>query len=209
MLRALIITDIQNDFLPGGALAVPRGDEVIPIINRLQALYDVVLATQDWHPADHVSFASNHAGRLVGDEIEIDGIRQMLWPVHCVQGTWGAEFAPGLDRQRIERVFHKALDPNIDSYSTFFDNGHRRATGLGDYLAGRGASEVHLCGLALDYCIRYSALDSRMLGFDTTVIVDACRGIEAHVGDVQAALDQMRDAGVRLASSRELVAAVR
>ena len=156
-MKALIMVDLQNDFVPGGALSVPNGDQVIPIANQLQRDYSLVVATQDWHPPDHGSFAVNHKGRKPGDRVILDGIEQILWPMHCVQDTPGAEFVPALDRTRIAQVFKKGIDPRIDSYSAFFDNAHRRATGLGDYLKEQSVTDVYLLGLALDYCVKFSA----------------------------------------------------
>jgi nicotinamidase/pyrazinamidase len=203
-MNALIIVDLQNDFLPGGALPVPHGDEVIPLANELQRYFGVVLATQDWHPPDHSSFAANHPGKKPGDHIILDGIEQVLWPVHCVQNTVGAEFAPSFDTSRIAHVFHKGIDPLIDSYSTFFDNAHRRHTGLAHYLRKRSIKDIYLMGLALDYCVKYSALDARQLGLNTRVIVDGCRGIELEPGDIGRALDEMKRAGAVLLKSPEL-----
>ncbi len=195
MSEALILIDIQNDFLPGGTLAVPEGDRVIPVANRLQERFDLVLATQDWHPADHASFASNHPGKKPGEVIDLDGLPQVLWPDHCVQGSRGAEFDERLDRSRIARVFRKGTDPSIDSYSAFFDNRHLKATGLGDYLRDGGVTEVWLAGLATDYCVRASALDALQLGFTTHVVIDGCRGVELSAGDVDRAIDEMRARG--------------
>ena len=203
-MNALVIVDLQTDFLPGGALPVPHGDEVIPLANELQQRFALVLATQDWHPPDHGSFAPNHPGKKPGDRIILDGIQQILWPVHCVQNTYGAEFAPSFDTSRIARVFHKGIDPRIDSYSTFFDNAHRRSTGLGEYLKERSVKNVYLLGLALDYCVNYSALDARQVGFNTYVIVDACRGIGLEPGDLDHALDEMKRAGTILLESGAL-----
>jgi nicotinamidase/pyrazinamidase len=203
-MNALILVDLQNDFLPGGALAVPHGDEVIPIANKLQRKFELVLATQDWHPPDHGSFAANHPGKKPGDRIMLDGIEQILWPVHCVQNTHGAEFAPSFDTSRIAHVFHKGTERNIDSYSTFFDNAHRRHTGLAHYLEKRGIKNIYLMGLALDYCVKYSTLDARHLGLNTHVIVDGCRGIELQASDIDRALDEMKRAGAVLLKSSEL-----
>ena len=203
-MNALVIVDLQNDFLPGGALPVPHGDEVIPLANELQQRFALVLATQDWHPPDHGSFAPNHPGKKPGGRIILDGIEQILWPVHCVQNTHGAEFAPSFDTSRIARVFHKGIDPRIDSYSTFFDNAHRRSTGLGEYLKERSVKNVYLLGLALDYCVNYSALDARQVGFNTYVILDACRGIGLEPGDLDHALDEMKRAGTILLESGAL-----
>jgi nicotinamidase/pyrazinamidase len=203
-MSALIIVDLQNDFLPGGALPVPHGDEVIPLANELQRHFELVLATKDWHPPDHGSFAPNHLGKKPGDRIILDGIEQILWPVHCVQNTYGAEFAPGFDTSRIADVFHKGTERNIDSYSTFFDNAHRRHTGLAHYLEKRGIKDIYLMGLALDYCVKYSALDARHLGLNTHVIVDGCCGIELKSGDIGRALDEMKRVGAVLLQSSYL-----
>lgn len=177
-MKALIIVDIQNDFLPGGALAVQNGDAVIPVINKLQSQFDLVVATQDWHPADHKSFASMHAGEKVFDEIMLDGLPQVLWPDHCVQETEGAEFSAQLDTKKIEAIFRKGMDKNIDSYSGFFDNGKKKATGMGDYLKGRGVTSIYVCGLAADYCVYFTALDGLEMGFQSTIITDATRAID-------------------------------
>jgi nicotinamidase/pyrazinamidase len=203
-MKALIIVDLQNDFLPGGALPVPHGDEVIPVANELQRHFELVLATKDWHPPDHGSFAANHRGKKPGDRIILDGIEQILWPVHCVQNTHGAEFAPPFDTSRIAYVFHKGTERNIDSYSTFFDNAHRRHTGLADYLKERSVKEIYLMGLALDYCVKYSALDARHLGLSTHVVIDGCRGIELEAGDIDRALDEMKRAGTIILASRDV-----
>jgi nicotinamidase/pyrazinamidase len=203
-MKALIIVDLQNDFLPGGALAVPHGDEVIPLANELQRHFDLVVATKDWHPPDHGSFAANRPGKKPGDRIILDGIEQILWPVHCVQNTHGAEFAPSFDTGRIAHVFHKGIERNIDSYSTFFDNAHRRHTGLAHYLKERSIEDIYLMGLALDYCVKYSTLDARHLGLNTHVIVDGCRGIELESGDIDRALDEMKQTGATILKSTDL-----
>jgi nicotinamidase/pyrazinamidase len=203
-MKALIIVDLQNDFLPDGALPVPKGDEVIPITNELQKEFELIVATQDWHPANHGSFAANHRGKKPGDRIILDGLEQILWPVHCVQNTHGAAFATTLDRKRFSRVFQKGTDPKIDSYSAFFDNAHRRATGLSDYLKERAVTDVYLCGLTLDYCVKFSALDARQLGWKTYVIFDGCRGNDLLPGDVDRALDEMKHAGTTIIESGQL-----
>ena len=203
-MKTLIIVDLQNDFLPGGALPVPHGDEVVPLANGLQRSFELVLATQDWHPPDHGSFAANHPGKKPGDHIILDGIEQILWPVHCVQNTYGAEFAAAFDTSRIAHVFHKGIERNIDSYSTFFDNAHRRHTGLADYLKKRSIKEIYLMGLALDYCVKYSALDARQLGLNTYIILDGCRGIELNPGDIGRALDEMKRVGAVLLQSSDV-----
>lgn len=203
-MKALILVDLQNDFVPGGALAVPVGDVVVEPANRLLPIFDLVVATQDWHPPDHGSFAVNHPGKQPGEIIELNGLQQILWPAHCVQNTHGAALLEALDKTRIDRVFQKGTDPGLDSYSGFYDNGHRRPTGLGEYLQVRGAREVYVLGLATDYCVRYTALDARQLGFRTFLIEDACRGVELQPGDVQRAVEEMRSAGVTVIRSSDL-----
>ncbi len=204
-MRALVLVDIQNDFLPGGALAVPRGDEVVEVANRLIDHFDLVVATQDWHPADHGSFAANHAGKSPGDLIHLGGQPQILWPVHCVQGTPGAELAPGLERPRIEKVFFKGVDREVDSYSAFFDNAAERSTGLAEYLRRTGVGEVYVMGLATDYCVQFSALDAVKLGFATYVVEDGCRGVDLQPGDGERAFAAMRRAGIEVVSSGEIL----
>ena len=203
-MKALIIVDIQNDFIPGGALEVPRGDEVIPVANRVQEHFDLVVATQDWHPANHGSFAANHPGKKPGDVVELNGLMQILWPVHCVQYTTGAKFAPELDTGSIKKVFQKGTDPAIDSYSGFYDNGYRKATGLGDFLKAQGVSDVYIMGLATDYCIKFSALDAMKLDFNTFLIEDGCRGVELSAGDVSRSISEMEQAGVEIIGSKNL-----
>lgn len=176
-MTALLLIDVQLDFMPGGALAVPQGDTILAGINRVQATYDLVVATQDWHPAGHRSFASSHPGHAAFAEIEWQGLPQRLWPDHCVQGTPGAALHPGLDLNRVEAIFRKGTDPDLDSYSAFFDNGHRRATGLAAYLRARGVTRVALAGLALDYCVYYSAKDALQEGFAVEVLADLTHGI--------------------------------
>jgi nicotinamidase/pyrazinamidase len=199
--RTLIIVDLQNDFAPGGALAVPAGDKIVPIVERLAAQFGTIVATQDWHPPGHGSFAANHPGRTVGEVIDLNGLPQVLWPVHCVQNTPGADFVPGPWTQRITKVFRKGMDPAVDSYSGFYDNGHRRSTGLGEWLGDRGARDVYVCGLATDYCVKFTALDGRKLGLNVTLIEDACRGVNLQAGDVDRAIEEMNRAGVRIAAS--------
>jgi len=197
-MEALLLIDIQNDFLPGGALAVPRGDEVIPVANTAMRDFELVIATQDWHPADHLSFASQHPGRHVGERILLDGLEQVLWPDHCVQHTFGAELAQALHRSAIHHIVQKGTDRSIDSYSGFFDNARRKATGLESLLRSHGVTSVHLVGLATDYCVKATALDAVSLGFATTVLVDGVRGVDLTPGDSQPALEEMRAAGVVL-----------
>ena len=206
-MRALIVVDIQNDFLPGGALAVPGGDEVVPIVDRLLPCFEHVVATQDWHPPDHGSFAIEHPGRKVGETILLDGLEQILWPPHCVQGTRGADFAPGLDTSHFDAIFRTGVDPRVDSYSTFFDNARRRSTGLAEHLRARGIGEVWICGLATDYCVLYSVRDARLLDLETRVIRDACRAIDRVPGDGARAFAEMERLGARLVTSDEVLGA--
>ena len=197
-MKALIIVDIQNDFLPGGALEVPKGDEVIPVINELQQQFDLIVATQDWHPADHGSFAVNHLNVQKGDVIDLYGVRQILWPVHCVQNTRGAELAEQLDKSKIDRVFYKGTDPKVDSYSAFFDNDHSHSTGLSQFFRDRRVDEVAVVGLAGDYCVKFTALDSVAEGFRTTVVKEACRAVNLNPRDFEKALDEMKVKGVKI-----------
>jgi len=201
-MNALILVDLQNDFLPGGALAVPRGDEVIAAANRLQPHFPLIVATLDWHPPDHGSFASNHPGRRVGDRVELDGVPQVLWPDHCVRDSHGARLAPSLHTLSIARAFCKGVDPRVDSYSAFRDNGRRTDTGLGDYLRDRGVTDLFVLGLATEYCVRATALDAAAYGFATWLFEDGCRGVESRPGDVAAALAEMERAGVRRIASK-------
>jgi nicotinamidase/pyrazinamidase len=203
-MNALILIDIQNDFLPGGALAVPHGDEVIPIANRLQSKFDLVVATQDCHPANHGSFAANHPGKQVGETINLNDLPQILWPVHCVQDTRGAEFSEALSRRLIQRVFQKGVDAGTDSYSAFFDNARRKDTGLGSYLWREGVEQVYILGLTTDYCVKFTALDAVSLGLDAYVILDACRGVNLQPGDVDRAVTEMRQNGISIVRSTDL-----
>jgi nicotinamidase/pyrazinamidase len=203
---ALLIVDIQNDFLPGGALAVPDGDKVVSVVNAISAHFEVVLAAQDWHPPGHGSFASTH-GKQPGEVIDLAGIQQELWPDHCVQGTKGAEFADDLELDRARKCFKKGVDPEIDSYGAFYDNGWRRATGLADYLRENNIERLYIVGLALDYCVKYSVLDGIKLGFDMYVVIDACRAINVHPEDDARAIEEMRAAGAHIVTSADILAA--
>jgi nicotinamidase/pyrazinamidase len=200
-MRALLLVDLQYDFCPGGALAVARGDETIAVANRLMPYFSTVAATQDWHPADHASFASQHAGRSPGDVIDLAGSPQVLWPPHCVQATRGAELHGGLERSRITEVFPKGTDRTIDSYSGFFDNGRRKATGLAAWLRERWITQLYVMGLATDYCVKATVLDARELGFSTWVIEDGCRAVELAPGDGERAFAAMRAAGATVVDS--------
>ena len=204
-MKVLVLVDIQNDFLPGGALEVPGGDAVVPVANRVQLAFEHVVASQDWHPPDHGSFAANHPGRKPGETIELGGVSQVLWPVHCVQESAGAEFAAGLDRSRVARVFQKGTHPEVDSYSAFFDNGHRHTTGLARHLREVGASDVYLLGLATDYCVKFSALDAAQTGFRTWLVEDGCRGVDLEAGDSRRAREEMLRAGVHMVRSGDLL----
>lgn len=194
--KALVVVDVQNDFVPGGALAVPKGDEVVTFINKLQNDFDLIVATKDWHPRNHVSFASRHPGCNVGDRVELESGSQRLWPDHCVQGTAGAEFVQGLDVAKFAKVFQKGTDPEVDSYSALFDNDRRRATGLGDWLKVNKVEEVHIVGLATDYTVKYTALDCAKAGFKTYVHKDGCRAVNVAAGDDERSLREMQTAGV-------------
>lgn len=198
-MRALLLIDLQYDFCPGGALAVARGDETIAVANEWSARFETVVATQDWHPPTHKSFAANHPGKRPYDVIELDGLSQVLWPDHCVQGTPGAGLHAALDLTRLTKVFHKGTDPSIDSYSGFFDNGHRKATGLGAWLGARQIDDVTILGLATDYCVKFTALDARQLGLRVTVVQNGCRAVELNPGDGERAFAEMRAAGCEIA----------
>lgn len=202
-MKALIVVDMQNDFMPGGALPTKGADALVPVINALMERFPVVLATKDWHPKDHYSFAATHPEYKVGDVIREGPLEQILWPVHCVQHTKGAEFVRGLRSDRFEEVFHKGVDRMIDSYSTFFDNAHLRETGLADYLRKRGIKEIALVGVATDYCVLYSVLDALELGFDVTVFADGCRAINLLPDDGEKAFLQMEQAGAKVVASLE------
>ncbi len=196
-MNALLLVDIQNDFLPGGALAVAHGDEVVAAANALYAGHSLVVATQDWHPARHGSFASVQGG-VAGTLGTLAGLPQVLWPDHCVQCSVGAAFASGLELARIEAIFRKGCDPEIDSYSAFWDNGRRRATGLAGFLRERGVTDVTVCGLAMDYCVKFTAIDAVDAGFRVGLALGACRGVELAAGDCDRALSEMVAAGVRI-----------
>lgn len=202
----LIIVDVQNDFCPGGALAVPGGDEIVPVVNALARRFDNVVLTQDWHPADHVSFASSHAGMSPFDLIELAYGPQVLWPDHCVQGTAGAEFHAGLDVPHAQMIVRKGYRQGVDSYSGFLEADRATPTGLGSYLKERGLTHAYVVGLATDFCVAWTALDARRLGLEATVIDDACRGIDALTvpgGTLAKAWSDMRAAGVdRVTSDR-------
>jgi len=196
--EALLVVDVQNDFCPGGALAVPEGDAILPGVNRLMDDFATIVLTQDWHPADHASFASGHRGRAPMEMIDMPYGPQVLWPDHCVQGTAGAAFHADLRTDPAQLIVRKGFRRGIDSYSAFFENDHRTATGLEGYLRSRGVERLTLVGLATDFCVHFSAVDAARLGFGVTVREDLCRAIDFD-GSLKAARNAMRDAGVRLA----------
>ncbi|MES2966080.1 MAG: bifunctional nicotinamidase/pyrazinamidase [Bdellovibrionota bacterium] len=206
-MRALILIDIQNDFLPGGALAVPKGDEVISVANSLSSkkgeVFDLVLATQDFHPKNHGSFASNN-GAQVGTMGKLGGLDQVMWPNHCVQGTAGADFASALDMKPVDKIFKKGQDPEIDSYSGFYDNGQKKSTGLGEYLKEKKVREVVILGLATDYCVKFSVLDALRLGFDVSFVKDGSRAVNLKPTDGDAAIEEMRRAGAHIVTSADV-----
>jgi nicotinamidase/pyrazinamidase len=196
MATALVLVDLQYDFCPGGALAVADGHATIAVANREIARHDIVVATQDWHPASHQSFASNYPGKQPYEVIDLHGLSQVLWPVHCVQGSHGAELHADLDRAKITHVARKGTDPEVDSYSGFFDNGKRKATGLDAWLRGRGIDDLVVLGLATDYCVKFTALDARSLGFTVALVAAGCRAVDLTAGDGDRAIAEMRAAGV-------------
>jgi nicotinamidase/pyrazinamidase len=202
--QALILIDLQNDFMPGGALPVSEGDAVIPIANDVQEKFDLIVASKDWHPRDHGSFAANHPGKKVGDVIDLHGLPQILWPVHCVQNTRGAEFGLALRTDRITKTFLKGADAAIDSYSALFDNGHRRSTGMTEFLRERNVGDVYLLGLATDYCVKFTALDAVGEGFKVHLIEDACRGVNLKPTDSEVAINEMGRAGAVITTSQNL-----
>ncbi len=205
MQRALLAIDVQNDFCPGGSLAVREGDQVVPVINRLSARFERFVATQDWHPPGHVSFASSHPGARPFQTVELpDGQKQVLWPDHCLAGSRGAELHPGLDATRVQLVLRKGTRVGLDSYSAFFENDRRTPTGLVFYLRGLGLEELFLCGLATDVCVYYSAKDALELGFAVRLVQDACRGIDVPAGSLAERMAELAGGGVRILSSAEV-----
>jgi len=202
-MKVLVLVDIQNDFLPGGLLAVPRGNEIIAIVNELQKSFELVVATQDWHPSNHLSFASQHPGKKAFDTIELNGLRQVLWPDHCVQGSKGAEFSAALNMNKAEAIFRKGTDPEIDSYSGFFDNGHLKSTGLADYLRGKKADEIYLVGLAGDICVYFTGMDSLVEGFNTYIIEDAVRPLDEQ--NFKTTCQAFQKKGGRLVNSTDII----
>ena len=195
-MKTLVIVDIQNDFLKGGSLAVPEGEKIIKPINKIIKQYDLVIATKDWHPKNHISFASNHSDKKIGDIINVNGVDQVLWPDHCIQNSYGSDFPVQLDISKLTKVVYKGSDANIDSYSGFFDNGHFRSTGLSDYLKSKYVYKIDYVGLATDYCLKYTAIDSVSEGFKTRVLINCIKGIEEK--GCELALNEMKSKGVEL-----------
>jgi nicotinamidase/pyrazinamidase len=204
-MKALLIVDLQNDFCPEGALAVPAGDEVVPVANLISPLFPLVLATKDWHPSNHGSFAVNHPGRSTYEVGELAGLPQVLWPVHCVQNSHGAKFHQSFDVSRVSRVFLKGTDPDIDSYSAFYDNARRKATGLAEYLQDKGVTHLTVMGLATDYCVRATTLDGLWLGFSMTIVRDGCRAVNLTPSDGLETLKVLEEAGAQIVDSESLI----
>lgn len=202
---ALVLIDIQNDFCPGGALAVPQGDTVVSIANHLMPYFETVIATQDWHPKNHASFASQHPSKSVGDIIQLTGKPQVLWPDHCVQGSTGANFHASLKTNYITKVFQKGMNASIDSYSAFYDNYHLQDTGLTHWLRAQKISDLYILGLATEYCVKYSCLDAIIDNFSVTLIEDGCRGIDLSPGDIETALKELRSKSVKFTNSTDII----
>ncbi|HSP11190.1 MAG TPA: bifunctional nicotinamidase/pyrazinamidase [Salegentibacter sp.] len=202
-MKTLVIIDMQNDFIPGGALAVPGGDEIVSLINRLQEKFDLVIATQDWHPEMHASFAESHANKEEFESIDLEGINQILWPVHCVQNTEGADFHPDLETAKIEAIFRKGTDPGIDSYSGFFDNAQLKSTGLAGHLREKEVEELYFCGLAAEYCVYFSVKDALREGFKAVLIEDATRALDAD--EFKKAKKDILESGGKIISSEEII----
>lgn len=201
-MKALLLIDVQNDFMPGGALPVPEGDKIVPIINELQKKFELVVATQDWHPKGHSSFASSHDGKKEFDIIKAHGLDQVLWPDHCIQNSTGAAFHPQLVTANIESIFRKGTNPEIDSYSGFYDNAHLKSTGLTGYLKEKGATELYVCGLAGEYCVNFSIMDALAEGFSVTLIADATKSLDSKAFD--AAQKTISEKGGRILASKNL-----
>ncbi len=195
-MKTLVIVDVQNDFIPGGSLEVPDGDYIVPVINKILPAFDLVVATQDWHPKEHMSFASNHPGKKEFEKLSLDGMEQVLWPDHCVQGSNGAEFHSSLNMQPVEAIFRKGMDSGIDSYSGFYDNGHKKSTGLAGYLREKGAKSIWFCGLAADVCVYFTMKDALEEGFEVHLVQDATRPLEQETFEKQ--IDELKSDGVKL-----------
>ncbi|MEM0518749.1 bifunctional nicotinamidase/pyrazinamidase [Aequorivita flava] len=201
-MKTLIIVDVQNDFIPGGSLVVPEADQIVSVINTVQPKFDLVVASQDWHPQNHISFASNHPEKSVFETIKINEQTQTLWPDHCVQNTNGARFHPNLNTAKWEAIFRKGTDPGIDSYSAFYDNGHLKSTGLAGYLKEKGASQLFFCGLAADICVYYSIFDAFKEGFACFFIEDASKPLD--VEGFKKIKEEMVYHGIQIINSSEI-----
>jgi nicotinamidase/pyrazinamidase len=198
---SLILVDLQNDFFPGGPLGISTANAIFPLANDIQEYFSLTIATKDWHPPNHKSFASSHPDKKIYDHIDLNGLSQVLWPDHCVQGSWGSEFHPLLRTDRIQKVIYKGTDPNIDSYSCFFDNAHQQETGLNTYLKELNITDVYIMGLATDFCVQYSVLDALLLGFKTFLIEDGCFGINQTPNAVEHSIHTMQKAGATIIQS--------
>jgi nicotinamidase/pyrazinamidase len=203
--NALLVIDVQNDFCPGGSLPVPHGDEIVPVINHLMAGFDIVVASQDWHPDGHISFASTHSGRHPFDTFQLEGREQILWPDHCVQGTQGAEFHPDLDIRPVVLIVRKGWQQDLDSYSAFFENDQVTPTGLEAYLKGMGIRRLYLTGLAQDVCVYYSARDALRLGFETFLVEEATRGLDQPRGSLAQRMKELEKSGLKLIRANDIV----
>jgi nicotinamidase/pyrazinamidase len=202
-MKTLVIIDVQNDFMTGGPLEVPKSDNIVPVINKIQVFFDLIVAIQDWHPADHKSFASNHLNKKPFDRIVLNGVQQTLWPDHCLQGSSGAELHKDIEMNRIAAIFRKGMDPEVDSYSGFYDNNHKSGTGLAGYLNEKGATEIYFCGLAADICVFYSILDSISEGFRAVLVEDASSPLfPDKFDDIKC---KMAQSGAHIINSNELL----
>lgn len=204
MKKALLIVDIQNDFMPGGALGVSDGHLIIPLINQLQEKFDMIIATKDWHPKNHLSFASQHVGKKAYDSIILDGIEQTLWPDHCVQNSYGADFHSDLSIKKISKIIYKGMNRNVDSYSGFWDNNKKDKTELGEYLRALYIDSLYIVGLAIDYCVKYTALDGIKAGFNIYVIEEACQGVNLKKTDTSDSIREMITNGIQIIHSNAL-----
>lgn len=202
---ALIVVDVQNDFCPGGSLAVTDGNSVVPVINSIAPMFHTVIATQDWHPVNHSSFASNNEGTVVYQVKEINGTFQVMWPDHCVQGTHGAAFHSELATDCFSAIIRKGTQPEVDSYSAFTENDRKTVTGLRGYLQDRGVRKVYVAGLATDYCAAYTAMDAKAAGFEVYLVADACRGVDVPQGSVDTAISEMREMDIHIITSEDLL----
>jgi nicotinamidase/pyrazinamidase len=203
-MQALVLVDIQNDFLPGGNLAVADGDEIVPVVNKLIEKFNLIVATKDWHPKAHKSFASQHKEKNIGEVIDLNGNEQVLWPDHCVQNEKGSDFPDFLNTNKIEKVFYKGVDHEIDSYSAFCDNDRRKKTGLEEYLKEKNVKDVYVVGLTTDYCVKYTAIDGKRAGFNVNVVKDACKGVNLNDNDVNDSIALMQNEYIKIICSDEL-----